>query len=73
MTDKDIEMVQRCLTSLGEHFDTVQIFVTRHEAGVTDGGTVAISMGCGNNFAREGQVRNWLIKNETIARNEIEE
>ena len=43
---------------LSEHFDTVQIFVTRHIS--NEKGTVQCNAGSGNFFARFGQVQFWL-------------
>lgn len=51
--------VARALRELGEHFDTVQIFATRHESG-EENGTVHVSLGLGNWYARFGQVQMWL-------------
>lgn len=59
--DQDLEKVQAALDVLGEHFDSVQIFCTRHEMG-TDNGTVSLSRGIGNWFARRGQIIHWLTK-----------
>ena len=63
MTDaeRDLEMVKKATQSLGEHFDSVLILTTRHDP-TTEGGTTNINYGCGNWFARYGQVREYLIK-----------
>lgn len=62
----DLAIVKRFAEALGEHFDTVQIFVTRHESG-TYGGTLNINYGVGNWPARYGQVSHWMLKqNEGI-------
>ena len=45
--------------SLGEHFDTVQIFVTKLD---DDGDTCAMHYGSGNTFARYGQTIDWVRK-----------
>lgn len=65
--EADMERVEKCAQQLGEHFDTVQILVSRHEPGTEDG-TVNISYGLGNWFARFGQVRDWLIKTDERTR-----
>lgn len=52
---------------LGEHFDSVQIFVTRHEPEI-EGGTITATRGCGNWHARFGQITEWLIVKEEDAR-----
>lgn len=54
--EQDMARVQKALDLLSEHFDTVQIFVTRHE----DGGTRAANLGSGNWYARYG----WREENE---------
>lgn len=59
--DQDLDRVKAACELLGEHFDSVQIFVTRHEPAVEDG-TINISWSAGNWFTRYGQVREWLIK-----------
>lgn len=56
--EADMKRVEDAVAALGDHFDTVQVFVTRHEAGMVDG-TVTISKGAGNWFARFGQVVSW--------------
>lgn len=68
--DSDLRMVRECVDKLGEHFDSVQIFCTRHESG-QEGGTINIPLGTGNWFARYGQIRNWINKEEESSREEI--
>lgn len=63
----DLERVRKCCESLAEHFDSVQILCTRN-TGEKDGNTVNVSMGRGNWFARYGQIREWLTKQEEGAR-----
>jgi hypothetical protein len=54
---------------LAEHFDTVQIFVTRNADNETEEeGTVNIQLGRGNWFARYGQVHQWIVKSDEDAR-----
>jgi hypothetical protein len=53
--DRDERIVQECVDKLNGQFDTVQIFVTRHEGG-KDGGTFNFQQGCGDWFSRYGQV-----------------
>ena len=64
--DRDLELVKQHVEQLGEHFDSVQIFVTRHEAGELDG-TININTGAGNWFARYGHIRNWINTEEAIS------
>jgi hypothetical protein len=61
--DPDMELVKKACQTLMEHFDSVQIFVTRHEPYESEG-TVNISYGDGNWFTRYGQVKEWTIKTE---------
>ena len=49
----DVNRVNKALEELGEHFDSVHIFATRHESGES-GGTININKGVGNWFARYG-------------------
>lgn len=55
--DLDYAHVDAALNVLIEHFDTVQIFATRH---MGDEGTAQVARGRGNWFARKGQVEEWL-------------
>ena len=61
----DIERVRPHAEALAAKFDTVQIFVTRHDA--TTGGTVSVNLGEGNQYARRGQVREWLLMDEAVS------
>jgi len=75
MSDKaDIELdrLKSAAESLGEYFDTVHIFTTRHESGEKNG-TLHLNLGVGNWFARYGQVREWVLVQEESARNKIPE
>lgn len=65
MSEQDIRdnaVLQKHMTLLREHFDSVQIFVTRDEG--TKGGTVAVRAGCGDIFARYGIARFWVDQME---------
>jgi hypothetical protein len=62
----DLSKVQKAVDELGEHFDTVQILVTRHES--TKGGTINVALGTGNWHARYGQVRTWLVAQDERTR-----
>lgn len=64
--EQDLAMVKQHCEQLIEHFDTVQIFATRCDG--TEDGTVAVQLGLGNWYAREGQVREWIVKNDEVAR-----
>lgn len=68
--DTDIKLIEEALNSLGEHFDTVQIFTTRHVP-YTEGGTRSAALGVGNWYARYGQVAEWLVKTDEHTRREV--
>lgn len=59
----DFDIVQSHANALGEHFDSVMIFVTRHESGEKNG-TVRLRLGVGDWYSRYGVVREWLVKTE---------
>lgn len=62
------ELVQLHARQLGEHVDSVQIFVTRQ----ADGGetTQAYSFGTGNFYGRLGQIMEWIVRQEEFIREE---
>lgn len=68
--DVDMKMVQDAAQSLGEHFDSVQIFASRHEAEV-EGGTVSVHYGLGNWYARKGHVSDWILVQEERTREKV--
>lgn len=68
--DRELAIIQKHVDALGEHFDSVQIFVTRHDAAIEDG-TVSANLGSGNWFARYGQTREWVVKNDERARESV--
>lgn len=61
--DSDKKLVNAHVEQLMEHFDTVQIFVTRHMPAEADG-TVSASLGAGNWLARRGQIRDWQLESD---------
>ncbi len=67
--DKEAEMLRKHCEALSEHFDSVQIFVTRHDP--SKDGTVAIHYGLGNWYSRYGQVFEWLGKQDEYTRDRI--
>lgn len=69
LQDEDLQRVDKALNDLGEFFDSVQIFCTRKESSA--GGTVSINKGCGDYFARYGKVKEWLVKEEEVFREEV--
>lgn len=66
-SEQDMKRVEEAVRILEEHFDTIQVFATRHEAGEKDG-TVNINLGSGNWFARYGQVKEWCVRVEEDTR-----
>lgn len=62
--ETEIEMLRRHASMLSEHFDSVRIFVTRQ----MHDGTVSVTEGAGNFQAQQGQVREWLIRQDENTR-----
>ena len=69
-TDDDEKIINSALDMLVEHFDTVQIFCSRHEAN-KENGTVGFQAGRGNMYAREGQIKSWLTKHKERLKEEV--
>lgn len=61
--DADRERVQKHVNELLDHFDSVQIFTTRHMPAELDG-TITCNRGGGNWHSRYGQVREWVVYEE---------
>lgn len=59
ISDEEREMIKCAAEKLGEHFDSVQIFVSRHNDNKT--GTSRFQTGVGNWFARYGHIHHWLM------------
>lgn len=57
--EEELKLVEKTATDLAEHFDSVQIFASRHEPAL-ESGTVTLNVGLGNFYARYGQVREWI-------------
>lgn len=68
----DLQRIEAVISQLGEHFDSVMIFCTRHDEG-QEGGTVNCALGSGNWYARYGQCREWLITNDERTRESVRE
>lgn len=65
--DSDVEeVVNRACAQLAEHFDSVQIFVTRHRG--EDSITQNMEVGRGNFYARLGHIRDWLNMQDEFTR-----
>ena len=62
-------LVDAAVQSLGEHFDTVQVLVTR-ESDDGEKDTVSIARGAGNWYARQGQMLHWLERGLEITRDD---
>jgi hypothetical protein len=58
----DVKRVEKCVSELRLHFDTVQIFCTRSDD--TGDSTQNIHSGRGNWFARYGQVKAFVHDHE---------
>jgi hypothetical protein len=66
--DQDLAHLRQHVAALAEHFETVQIFATRHEQGR---GTIHCAWGSGNYYARAGHVRAWLAKEDEGERDSV--
>lgn len=67
--DRDMEILRRASVQLMEHFETVQIFVTRDNG--PEGETMAANYGGGNWYARSGQIREWIVQQDVRAAENI--
>lgn len=65
----ELAVLTKACADIREHWDTVQIFVTRHEPGQSN--TQHAVYGFGNYFARTGHVREWLQREERQAISDI--
>jgi hypothetical protein len=70
--EEDNKLLEAACESLGEHFDTIQIFVTRHEP-TEEGGTISATWGSGNYFAGYGQAVEWVVKQDERSRQIVRE
>lgn len=61
--DPDITIMDRHVAALMEHFDTVHVFTSRHEPG-REGKSMVCDRGSGHWYARYGQVKEWIIRQE---------
>lgn len=67
--EQDLNRIKEAALKLGEHFETVQIFATRHQSETEDNtGTVNCNYGVGNWFARLGFVKDWVIRQDEYTR-----
>lgn len=65
ITEEEAKLVDGAKNKLMEHFDTVRIFVTKHD-GPTDK-TACYTVGGGNIFAQQGLTHDWLARTECSA------
>jgi len=63
----DQQLLDRAIAPLMEHFDTVQIVVTR----LANDGTMLAARGRGNWYARVGSVRDWLVSEDENTRHGV--
>ena len=66
--DEMKDVVQRSAAALAEHFDSVQIFVTRHDGGKEV--SQSYETGRGNFYTRLGQISEWMAIQNQYQRNE---
>ena len=73
--DAELDLLKKACESLGEHFETVHIFVTRlkDDDEPEDRGTINANWGSGNWFTRYGQIHTWLVKQDEQSRKEVRE
>lgn len=57
--DEKLKILEQTCSRLQEHFDTVQIFATKHDPTMSEG-TIHWVFGSGNWFARWGQILDWI-------------
>lgn len=59
-------LVDKCRDQMLEHFDSVRVFVTKHNGGESE--TQSYETGGGNFYAQLGQVTEWLSIQEQYQR-----
>jgi hypothetical protein len=64
LNEEDDKILKKHVLLLNEHFDSVQIFATRHIS--NELGTVRAAYGSGNFFARVGQIGLWLDRQSEL-------
>jgi len=67
--DQELRELERHVSQLGEHFDTVRIIATTHK----DGQTVNHSFGAGNYYAQYGAVLEWIERRQEELRDSCRE
>ena len=68
--DVDLERLMDACDRLSAYFETVQIFATKPNKD-KDNSTLMFNQGQGNYFARYGQVKDWILREEEVSRNQV--
>jgi hypothetical protein len=66
-SEEAFELLRKHVAQLSEHFESVHVFVSVHDG--DHKGTFALDYGSGNFYARYGQVKEWIEKNDERTRN----
>lgn len=61
MTTSERDLLEKAAETLGEHWDAVQILVSR---GAEEGGTEMADRGSGNWYARQGMCHKFITRDE---------
>ena len=65
--ERQLAIVKSHVAQLADHFEAVQVFVTKQG----EDGTINCHYGAGNWFARYGQVRAWVAREDARMHKEI--
>jgi hypothetical protein len=57
-----MDIVLKAVNDLGEHFDSVRVFVSEHRG--EEDGTLKLTAGVGNYITQFGQIRLWMLLQE---------
>jgi hypothetical protein len=68
--ERELEIVKKHAIQLLEHFENVQIFVSKYDS---EEGTVSVTYGEGNWFSRLGQVKEFVTKSNERLRKSVRE
>jgi hypothetical protein len=63
---RDGKLIESAIKTLSEHFTNIQVFATRYEN--EEAGTLHWIKGHGDIWAREGIVKDWLVKQDEFTR-----
>lgn len=67
ISEVERKLVDDCVAKLLENFDSVRVFVTRHDGNQEN--TASYETGGGNFYAQLGQVQEWVCIQEQYQRN----